>query len=76
MFMHANIDLPSSGDLIHTCPNRYPFINLGGEAIEIKHFAHGCNHSDPARIRTRDPLVKGPTPNHFVHHALSVFSMA
>ena len=40
------------------------------EAIEIKHFAQECKHSNPARIRTYDPLIKSPTPNHFGHHAL------
>ena len=46
MLMHVNIHLPSSGDLLHTCPNRYPFIHMGGE----RHFGQECKHGDLARI--------------------------
>ena len=48
---------------------RYPHMQVpiytpgSREAIEIKHVAQECEHDDPTRIRTRDPLMKSPTPN-------------
>ena len=40
------------------------------EAIEIKHFVQECKHVDPPMTRTRDPSIKGPTPDHFGHHTV------
>lgn len=35
------------------------------QAIEIKHFAQICKHADPARNRTRHPMIKGHIFNSF-----------
>ena len=71
--MHVNIDLPSSGYRLTHIPEQVPIYTPGWrEAIETKHFAQECKHDDPAWVRTSDPLIKGPTPNHF-GPALSMF---
>ena len=55
---------------IHALPSQVPIYTPGlREAIEIKHFAQECKHGGPARIRTHDPLIKSPTPNHCGHRA-------
>ena len=58
------------------CPHRYPFILLDAskEAIEIQHSIQECKHGDPARIRTREPLIKSPTP-HRCATSLSIGSL-
>ena len=69
--MHVNIDLPSNDDCLTHIPEQVPiYTPVWCEAIKIRHFAWECKHGGTARIRARDPLIKGLMPNHFGHHAL------